>query len=618
MEKNRILREKIEDSISKAKKVITDFADSVQFSSGNASLEHVVAALAKTVLAPDREFSSTDVENFRMVWSKSFTPDQVDKVVAYLYYSSLITVSEAANALQTTTSAYRISLLFNLSELINSSDDPQAAETFLCELAAELDVPGEEFKKNLELAKSKSIKRKKLLSSGAGILAALIILFIFILTATWLKSVIFGLVLASLMFPVEQYFERKFKRKKGLLYSFFNACGKCENSIKDKIKRKTSNVRPTAAERKKQESELWIRNSVSMSCVVLTIIVIAVIGFFVFLSAGYLNSARLAVKKFLTPPPQTQVAVQEKAEQVEVGLQDGEKSKGKQIAENTVSTVTDNVQIFLENNRKRFESQPIIRSILSELSDALQRPDTKSKILSAIVRKTGGIVNFTTNLIGAFASFLLDVLLTIFFFLLFLTKLAQFAQVRRNRKQNYIVRTLFSGNWLPRTSEENIEETERIIDEIGHKLKVWLRGYLSLMFIDFSVYSIVFYFLNVPYFLILGAIAGCGILLPFIGPILSAVITCLVTLACGDASAMQIIGIIVIYLIHNGITEQFILYPTVIGESLGLTTLETIIVVLLGGIFAGATGMIFSIPAAAVMKYLVPRIYHCLHNPQKS
>ena len=618
MEKNRILHTKLEDSLVRVKKVITDFADSVQFSAGGESPEHVIAALVKTFLAPDRELSSTDVENFRMVWGKNFTVAETDKVISYLYNSTVITVAEAAIVLKPASVDYRNTLLLSLAELLDSSDVPDEAEKFLFSLAEALDIDGEDFKKNLEIAKRKSEKRKKLLSSGAGILAALIILFIFILTATWLKSVIFGLVLASLMFPVEQYFERKFKRKKGLLYSFFNTCGKFENSIKNKLKRKSDSRGISAAERKKQESERWIRNSVSMSCAVLTIIVIAVIGFFVFLSAGYLNSARLAVKKFLTPPPQTQVVVQEKDTAVENIAADGEKSKGKQIAETTVSTVTDNVQIFLENNRKRFESQPIIRDILNELSDTLQRPDTKSKILSAIVRKTGGIVNFTTNLIGAFASFLLDVLLTVFFFLLFLTKLAQFSQVRRNRKQNYIVRTLFSGNWLPRTSEENIEETERIIDEIGHKLKVWLRGYLSLMFIDFSVYSIVFYFLNVPYFLILGAIAGCGILLPFIGPILSAVITCLVTLACGDASAMQIIGIIVIYLIHNGITEQFILYPTVIGESLGLTTLETIIVVLLGGIFAGATGMIFSIPAAAVMKYLVPRIYHCLHNPQKS
>ena len=48
-----------------------------------------------------------------------------------------------------------------------------------------------------------------------------------------------------------------------------------------------------------------------------------------------------------------------------------------------------------------------------------------------------------------------------------------------------------------------------------------------------------------------------------------------------------------------------------IGESIGLTTLETIIVVLLGAVFAGIPGMILAIPAASVMKYLVPQIYLC-------
>ena len=104
MEKNRILREKIEDSLSKAKKVISDFADSVQFSTGRESLEHVIAALVKTLLAPDRALSSTDVENFRMVWGKNYSADETDKVISCLYDSTVITVEEAAVFLQTVSS----------------------------------------------------------------------------------------------------------------------------------------------------------------------------------------------------------------------------------------------------------------------------------------------------------------------------------------------------------------------------------------------------------------------------------------------------------------------------------------------------------------------------------
>ncbi|MBO5762804.1 MAG: AI-2E family transporter, partial [Lentisphaeria bacterium] len=118
---------------------------------------------------------------------------------------------------------------------------------------------------------------------------------------------------------------------------------------------------------------------------------------------------------------------------------------------------------------------------------------------------------------------------------------------------------------------------------------------------------------------VLGIIAGCGLLLPYVGPVASAVLTLLVTLAVGGqaVSTGQILGILIAYLIYNGIVEQFILYPMVIGESLGLTTLETIIVVLLGAIFAGIAGMIFAIPTAAVLKYLVPQIYHCFDHSQE-
>lgn len=65
----------------------------------------------------------------------------------------------------------------------------------------------------------------------------------------------------------------------------------------------------------------------------------------------------------------------------------------------------------------------------------------------------------------------------------------------------------------------------------------------------------------------------------------------------------------------NGIIEQMFLYPALIGGAIGLTALETIIVVLLGGLFAGITGMIFAIPAAAILKYLVPKIYSCWQPP---
>lgn len=220
--------------------------------------------------------------------------------------------------------------------------------------------------------------------------------------------------------------------------------------------------------------------------------------------------------------------------------------------------------------------------------------------------------------LSGIAAILVDILLTIFFFSLFLRTIALNTDSRGKGQSlsSYLVRTVFNGSWLPEAKEETLAEGERIIGGVVFKLKAWLRGYIILVSIDTIVYSTVFYLLGVPYAPILGFLAGCGLLLPYIGPIASALLTILVTLAIGGdtVSGLQIAGIIGIYLFHNGIVEQFFLYPAVIGETLGLTTLETIIVVLLGAIFAGITGMIFAMPAAAVIKYLVPQFYRTVRR----
>jgi hypothetical protein len=165
---------------------------------------------------------------------------------------------------------------------------------------------------------------------------------------------------------------------------------------------------------------------------------------------------------------------------------------------------------------------------------------------------------------------------------------------------------------------DSLDEAKRIVSGTLDRLRIWARGYLTLVAVDSTVYTIVLWLLDVPYFPILGLLSGCALLLPYVGPILAASTTVLVTLAVGGASGVQILAIVVAYLIYNGIIEQFILYPVVIGESIGLTTLETIIVVILGAIFAGIPGMILAMPTASVLKYLVPQLYRCWQTRRQS
>ena len=119
-----------------------------------------------------------------------------------------------------------------------------------------------------------------------------------------------------------------------------------------------------------------------------------------------------------------------------------------------------------------------------------------------------------------------------------------------------------------------------------------------------------------PYAPLLAIIAGLTILLPFLGPIGSFLLTVIICLIfCQEHLIGTLIGASITYVLINGVLEQFFLYPKLIGGAIELTTVETVIAVLLGGLIAGIPGMIFAVPAAAILKYLVPRIYQAMRKP---
>ena len=181
---------------------------------------------------------------------------------------------------------------------------------------------------------------------------------------------------------------------------------------------------------------------------------------------------------------------------------------------------------------------------------------------------------------------------------------------RRQRIGEWFVDMVFKSSWLPHLSRETRAQTSRIMTHVNTILVRWIRGYFIVIVIEFTLYTLLFTAGGIPYPLLAGSVAGLSVLLPFIGPVVSFCLTAGLCLAfCDVGLFLTLVFVCVVYLLINGILEQFFLYPTFIGEVSGLTTVETIIVVLIGGIVAGISGMIFAVPAAAIIKYMVPEIY---------
>lgn len=133
---------------------------------------------------------------------------------------------------------------------------------------------------------------------------------------------------------------------------------------------------------------------------------------------------------------------------------------------------------------------------------------------------------------------------------------------------------------------------------------------IGVAFVGLGVY-VVLMILNVKYAFILALIAGVLDLLPFIGPLVAAVV--LFTVVSLN-SFLQAVFILVAFLIIQQI-ENHILFPIIFKKLIGLSPVLVLVAFAIGGELWGAAGAILGIPLAGVIyeiikDYLIKRQRH--------
>ena len=115
-----------------------------------------------------------------------------------------------------------------------------------------------------------------------------------------------------------------------------------------------------------------------------------------------------------------------------------------------------------------------------------------------------------------------------------------------------------------------------------------------LIFISFTIFKI-------PYASLIGILTAVCAFVPYVGAFISCFIGAFMVLLVNPS---QVIIAIIIYLVIQFVETQLI-YPHVVGTSVGLSPLLTLIAVLIGGSLFGLFGMIFFIPICAVLVTLI-------------
>lgn len=473
-------------------------------------------------------------------------------------------------------------------------------EDCLQAIATELGISEEAFEREENAALEQHNRRMKLVRSSTGLIASVVVIGIFILTATFLKSVLFGLMLAYFFLPLQQRYANSFLNN-GLIARLFGLTNTILikpfswiiRTVRGIFRRKPEETAPEPTEEEIIRAALSKASNATVLTVALALLVAAV-GFIVL---------SLSFKPESIDSAEAQAKVRE-AQKPVINFLENTVAHWPVIGADANKTAA-----MLKTDPQAL--QKIAKSIFMPVSaEAKPKPTGQDSLLTGATKAIGTVI----SLLSMLGDFFLTALMSLFFFSFFLGKMASFSHQREGelKEGDYLVQSLFETSWLPTTSEETLKSAADVINEVFYKLKTWVRGYLWIIIIESAVYITVFALLGVPYALPLGMVAGLTVLLPFLGPLISMALTIGVCLVTGDASLNLCLTLVGVYFVMNSIIEQLFLYPALVGEALGLNVLETLIVVLLGGYFAGLAGMIFAVPVASVLKFLIPRLYQSI------
>lgn len=135
----------------------------------------------------------------------------------------------------------------------------------------------------------------------------------------------------------------------------------------------------------------------------------------------------------------------------------------------------------------------------------------------------------------------------------------------------------------------------RLTDKIQNKIARWLLGQLILSFSIFLATYIGLTILGVKFALALSLLAGLLEIVPYLGPILSAIPAIFVAFVQSPPLSLFVV---LLYVVIQQL-ENYILVPKIMGRSVGANPLVILLALLIGFKFAGIIGMLLAVPVVS-------------------
>ena len=148
--------------------------------------------------------------------------------------------------------------------------------------------------------------------------------------------------------------------------------------------------------------------------------------------------------------------------------------------------------------------------------------------------------------------------------------------------------------------EKRKKEIGMLVDKLETRFGGWARGQISLMILIGIATYLGLTLLGIPFALPLALLAGILEIIPYMGPIISAVPAVIIGLAISPLVGLATAALY--FLIQQ--IENYVLVPKVMEKSVGVNPIVTLLALSIGFRVAGIVGAVISVPIVITLQIL--------------
>ncbi len=209
-------------------------------------------------------------------------------------------------------------------------------------------------------------------------------------------------------------------------------------------------------------------------------------------------------------------------------------------------------------------------------------------IIKSLTENAGSIVDTIKTSLSGLVSFFANLITTVIFSIYILAN-----KKRLRRQSDDIINAYFSEKWAPKIKYlVNLVVTTFTKFFSGQCLEAIILG--TIFFVAMTVFGF-------PYAPVISVVIGVTAFIPYVGAFIGCFVGVILIMM---TSPMRALIFVVMFLIIQQL-ENNLIYPRVVGGSIGLPAMWTFAALILGGALYGVVGMLVFIPTASVIYTLV-------------